>query len=599
MQKQVIANEIWAGRIPAAEAYKKKYEGLFFCDMLEDYYEGRQWDVQNPFEKYTVNKVYETVQIKLDQFIPTFPKFLISARAGNSDYNLELAGLSANLKQDVVNTIISDPNQNYVSEIRQAYKQSYFRFGIIEIGYAADWIMNPNAPKTPLDSDKDVNNISASHPKQLKKWEPKELPANERVYVKQINAKNFYVGGQDKKYLHQCGWYGYFEYVPKEDILALPGLMNRAELETEGSTFYVDDYIGNKNEADTQKDCYKVWKIWDNRFKLQLIILDGSYITISQKPFTRQAIFDYRPDLRVKAESFYPIPPVFHWICSQNELNETREQLKSHRRRFVRKFQIQEQMIDEDEIEKFETGPDGSLIVVKQREAITPVQDAPLGSAMAQAMVTSADDINQLSGTSSALRGKADRTTATEANIINVKADIRENAENDRVKLWVSRIGREILLTCQDKFILGMWVQLTQDPGETLFQTYQENQPVFDWVSGEDIDDGYDFKVEVDVTTLSASAQAQEAEAFLKFINLITQYPMIAMSPKLLREAAYRLGYRNEAVIKEMQQMALLTQMGMQQGMNIPQPGQAQQGNSQTIPPDNEQIRNAQMGALQ
>lgn len=600
-KEQIIADEIWQARIPAAVKYRKRYEGLFFCDMLEDYYEGRQWDVQNPFEKYTINKVYETVQIKLDQFIPTFPKFLVTASSGNSDWNLEFAAASATIKQDVVNTIITDPNQEYVNEIRLAYKQSFFRFGVVEVGYAADWIMNPNAQRPPTDADKDVDNVDPTKPKLLKKFEPPELPANERVYIKQINAKNFFVGGMDKKYLKQCGWYGYFEYVPKDDLLAIPNLMNRDKIENEAGTYYLDsdDYVGSNNETDSHRDCYKVWKIWDNKFKLQLLVLDGSFVTISQKPFDRTTIFDYRPDFQVKTESFYPIPPVFHWICSQNELNETREQLKAHRRRFVRKYQIRTGAITDPELEKWETGPDGSLIQVETDGAIKPIDDAAMGNSNAQSMMTSADDLNQLSGTSSALRGKADRTTATEAQIINAKADIRENAENDRVKSWVCRIGREILLTCRDKFVMGMWVELTSDPGQELFQTLQENQPAYQWVSSEDIDDGYDFKINVDVTTLSAAVQAQEGEAFLKFINLLTQYPMIAMSPKLIREAAYRLQYRNEAVIKEVQQMALLTQFGAMQGVGLPLPGQAQQANNKTIPPDNEQIRNQQMGAIQ
>ena len=37
---------------------------------------------------------------------------------------------------------------------------------------------------------------------------------------------------------------------------------------------------------------------------------------------------------------------------------------------------------------------------------------------------------------------------------------------------------------------------------------------------------------------------------------------MIAFSPTLVREAAYRVGYRNMQVIKELQKMALLMELG-------------------------------------
>ncbi len=42
----------------------------------------------------------------------------------------------------------------------------------------------------------------------------------------------------------------------------------------------------------------------------------------------------------------------------------------------------------------------------------------------------------------------------------------------------------------------------------------------------------------------------------------MNQFPQLAFSPLLVREAAYRVGYRNSKVIKELQKMALLAEMG-------------------------------------
>lgn len=600
MAKQIIADEVWAKQIPLANKYFEQWENTFHCKVLQDYYEGFQWagSHEEPFAKYKINKVFETIQIKNDQFVPSFLEYKIAPKAGNADFDLETAALSAALKQDVLNNLVGDENNDFCDELRLSYRDSFFYFGVFEVGYAADWIENPKAFKPLLKSDTTTDQ-DGSKPSYIRvKGEPLELPANEQVYFKRIDPKNFRVGGMDRHRLKNCTWYGYFEYVYKKDLLAMPGLMNKKKVEEASGAYYEDtSYSSEKDDGSISEECIKVWHIWHNKARVRLLILDEPFITLSQRTFTRQTIFDYRPDIRLTKESFYPIPQVFHWIASQDEINETREQLRNHRRKFIRKFQVVENAIDDPEIEKFETGPDGSLITVKRENAISAIQDAPLGNNLGEALITSTDDLNQISGISSAVRGKADRTTATEADIINQRANIRENAENDRVARWLCKIGRETLLCVRDNFTLGLWVEMTSDPNEQLFMTYQNNPQGYAFVTSEDLSDGYDFRIRIDPTTLSKVNQHEEKVAFFEFLNITSTYPQIALSPKLIRETAYRCGYRNESVIKEMQQMALLQQMALQMGMNeFASPGSAQQKTQESTPKTNEgarQITNA------
>lgn len=591
MPKQTIDDQIWVDRIDSANRYYKTWQGLFKCDILEDYYEGRQWrGLSEDYRPYTINKIFETVQIKLDSFIPEFPQYTVAAKPGNSDFDLETAGLSAQLKQDVLNTIIGNDKEVFAEELKAAYKDSYFRFGLLEVGYAADWVLNPNAPRPLLkgDTDKDQQGQRPS----IKK-EPAELPINERIYFKHVPARNFRVGGIDHKYLHRCTWCGYYEWVDKDDLLAIRSLMNRTLVER-GTETSKDDSTGDKGDHSHGTDAVKIWHIWDNKAKLRLIVLDEPRVTIFQRPLKRLNLFDFRHDLRVKSEGFYPVPPVFHWLSPQDETNETREQLRAHRRRFIRKFQYVEGSVDEEEIEKFETGGDGALVKVKRENAISAIQDAPLGAALDKAIMTSSDDLNQISGTSAEVRGVADRTTATQANIITQRSSVRENAERDRVAKWLIKVGRETLLTVREKFTLGVWVQFTSDTKESLMGEVQANKPAYEWVSSEDLNDGYDFRIDIDVTTLSSISQEAEKKKFLEFLAIVTQFPQVALSPKLIRECAYRVGYRNEAVIKEMQNMALLHQFSTMSGIaQATQGGQtAQQINSKNTPPQMEQTRN-------
>lgn len=614
--KQVIEDNIWRERLDAANRYYKQWEALFKCKILEQYYEGIMWKSQRElgYNPYVINKFFENIAIKVSEFMPTVPIFQVSPKPANSQYDLDAAIESTQTKEDTLNTLVQDNKAHFAEEMEMAYKDSFSRFGVIEVGYSADWILNPNAGKPLLNKDTD----RYLHGKATVKQEPDELPINERVYVKHIGASRFRVGGIDHKYLNRCTWCGYYDYVNKDDLIAMKGLMNAEKINTAAVVWPDPDIETNdRNTENHHGKALKLWHIWDLRAMLQLLILDDNNITIFQRKFKRLPLFDYRPDRRVLTEGFYPIPPAYNWLSPQDEINETREMLRAHRRRFVRKFQVVEGAMDDEELEKFETGPDGAVVKVKRPDAITPIENADLGNALTEAIQTSGDDLDRIAGVSQEDRGLPDRTTATQAQIVQNRGAIREQKEQIRIVNWMAGIGREILLTTRDKFVLGVFARLSSPEGENFLGEVQDNGEAFKWVTSEDLNDGYDFRINVDVTSLSATASMAEKQKFLEFISTLTQFPMIAFSPTLVREAAFRIGYRNMKAIKEFQKMALLMQMGkmqqlqmgikqeqmQMQAMQGPQPQQQglPGGNAaQNIVPGNpqaEQIQN-QMGNL-
>ena len=602
-QKQIVEDSIWQERLTAADKYYKEWEGLFKCDILDKYYEGFQWKSQSElsYNPYTINKVYETIQIKIASFIPTFPKFTVSSRPANED-QLEAASASSNLKADVLNTVTEEQSGNFAEEMEQAYKDSFFRFGIVETGYEADWVLNPNAPAPLLGKDAKINLSPEKQRKILE--EPPELPQNERVFVRHVPAKTFRIGGMDHKYLNHCGWCGYYEFVHRDDLMALPKLMNKDKVSSAG--------LSRERETINPQDKYKtegmkVWKIWDLRSHMRLLIVEDPCITVFQRKFERLPLFDLRPDKRLQIAGFYPIPPAFHWLSPQDEYNETREMLRTHRRRFIRKFQILEGMMDDEEIEKFESGPDGALVKVKRDQAIKPIDNADLGNSLTESIQTSADDLNRISGTSDESRGVADRTTATQATIVNQRTALRETKDRDRIVKWYCDIGREILLIVKDNFTSKTLVRLTSPEGEAFGGTVSsDKQAIYKFVQSEDLKDGYDFRIDVDLSTMSQAAAQDEKQKLFEYTAFLQQNPYVAFSPYLVREAAMRIGYRNEKAIAEFQQMALmmeLSRMQQLQGALAPQqqPPQPAGGNSQQMiqqatPPAQEQIRQQMMG---
>lgn len=591
MTKQLIDDSIWQDRLIGADKYYQDWEHYFKCDILDHYYEGKQWKSQSElaYNPYVINKMYETIQIKIASFIPTFPRFVVSSRPSNEG-DLESAAASADMKGDLLNTIIQEPSLNFAEEAEQIVKDSYLRFGIAEVGYEADWITNPNAPRPLLGKDAELNLSPEKRRKILA--EPPEIPQNERVFVKHIPAKTFRIGGMDHKYLNRCGWCGYYDYVHKDDLLSLPKLLNKDKINFSSSPSRERDAESPQNKY--KMDGVKVWRIWDLRARVRLLILDSPCVTLFQRKFERLPLFDIRPDKRLLLSGFYPIPPAYHWLSPQDEYNETREMLRTHRRRFIRKFQIQEGMVDDEELEKFETGPDGALIKVKKDGAIKPIDNADLGQSLGESVQLAADDLNRISGTSDESRGIADRTTATQATIVNQRSALRETKERDRFVKWYCEIGREILLIVRDNFTGPTIVKLTSPEGERFGQSVNDKSETYKWIRSEDLKDGYDFRIDVDLSTMSVNEQQKEKQALLEFTAYLGQNPFVAFSPALVREAAVRMNFRNEKAIAEFQQMALLMELGRMQQLQAaiqPQGGNSQQLLQQATPPDQEQIR--------
>jgi hypothetical protein len=157
--------------------------------------------------------------------------------------------------------------------------------------------------------------------------------------------------------------------------------------------------------------------------------------------------------------------------------------------------------------------------------------------------------------------------------------------------VWMAEIGRETLTQAKENLVEGIWIKDTSNAGEQVLDDLQL-KPIYKYITSQQIDDGYDYDVDVDVMNQTPAAMAQQQQAFITFVSLITKFPQLAMSPILIREAAYRSGYRNEKVIHQMQQVAVLSLAAKaQQAQNPNQPAIASPGQQgQANNPANAQV---------
>jgi hypothetical protein len=567
----------WIDRIAAAERAKKAWEEKFRCRRLNDYYENFQWKARTDgpqlnYNPYTLNMFYSTIKIKMASFLFQKPKFNVTPEPGHSHWDIEFAVESAQLKQDCLNTIVKNRNIHFAKHLKYAALDAFTRFGIIEVGYAADW-RNPQKEDPLLNSWE--NPDYTGEESRLKVVDDNELPQSEWFYIKRIKADRFVVSVSDAEELEDHQWVGYWQYYYLDTLKKTKGI--NIPDNYSGSAYSMDD-IGSYSK-DRQTNLYlpsslnanplcKVWHIWDLVAKKRRLILDGwtgEDYELWNDTIERLPLVDLRWELRL--DGFYPIPPAWYWLSSQDEINEAREQIRSYRRRFTRKFQAIRGAVDPEEMEKFVSGPDGVTIEVKSMDAIKPIDNPEIGPTSENALVQAKDDFNLISGTSAEARGQdADRATATASKIIDARSQVRESVDQLDFSVFASAIGRELLCQAQEKMTLGMWIKYTSDPSQSgMMQDMTPNSPYYKFIKAQDLNDGYDFDVDVDVVNATPVAQQTEQTSFVNFVTFIQQFPMLALSPVLIRETAYRFGYKNEQVIHQMQQAAILQQQLQQQ----------------------------------
>jgi hypothetical protein len=580
----------WNHRIKAANNYFERWEQKFDCKQLEKYLEGFQTtDFGGNYTPYVLNLFESTFAIKEPSLLFKKPTFYVDPRPSAYDSLSSKAFEWASNATDLLNTISIHPDTGLSSALEMAVIDAVSYFGVVEVQFKTDWMNNPAAG---LDITEYSPEMEEEVPTGEK--EPTQIVTKEWIEVKRISAHRFRVGGNDCSTLEKSDWCGYYEYLRVSDLKASNGFKNLAAVTFSGSRSdeYTSDYNEDENQVELKGDLIKVWKIWDNKTQQFFMMTDGENIVIYEEDFERLPLFDLR--FKKRRKGWYPVPYSYSWKSPQDEINETREQVRSARRRAKRVWTMKDGNMVPDEMDKITSGPDGTIAISTVDDPLRPVQYPQLDSSIGLTLQVSKDDFNLASGTSAEQRGESDRTTATQASIIDQRATIRDNREKEKVAEWVCKIGFEILKQFKN-FTLPFMIRVAHDVGG-FFTDVPDIQAEWKAITSEDLGN-IEYQVDITVESLSPVANDQEKRKFMEFLAIISQYSIISTHPDLIMEAGYRVGYKNIKVIKAFQQAAILQmvgQMGGAPGMEggNPNDNMAQQTTQQMQPPTQTQIQN-------
>jgi hypothetical protein len=571
----------WFERITPAEKARDAWATKFQTDLLERYWEGFQWGAmpaEDSERKYTINMVYAAMEAAKPSLLFRTPTVKMTPRPTKADDLGSTIREQAEFCQDTVQTFLDDRRVNFQAETELALHEAYFRFGIVEVGYTADWIDNPHAGKPVLKGD-------SNDPLLDEQSKPIEQPTrvikegSETLYVKRIPASTFLVSVSSKNSLADNDWVAYHEWHYVEDVKRHPDYKNTESLSATG---VISDRLRNvealsPEELERRHGMVRLWKLWDLRTKKRYVLAEGhpkflqDGIPYTTLPF---AVLKFHERLN----QFYPLPPVYNWKSPQDEVNETREMQRVHRRRFTRRYTMRDGVFDPTEIEKLESGEDGVYAVHKGapgEQPLVPVPDAPLDGAVWNNLAAGKEDFTQVSLSSGETRGLPQAATATQANIVNTQQQIRQSAERTRVAAWLADIARIMLETVREKMALPFWIQKHVDiTSPAAAEEAIEVTALWQQITTDQLGE-LDFDIAIELASMSPVTQDAQKASWIEMLTAITNPAVIrylAISPYMLRRTLHLAGIRNATDVKAIEeaiqagflqeQMAMMAQQG-------------------------------------
>jgi hypothetical protein len=573
--------KVWMRRLTRATKVFDAWEKEFECEHLDAYYRGKHWRGKTEEQakgRYTINLIFATVETQLPTLLFSRPKVEVEARPDREEEPSSNAGARATLIKHTLQTFVEKRTLHFPFVTTLALRDAYARFGLVEVGYTADWVDNPNADKPVLKDDGSTMVDKAGEPVQ----HPKKIikpGSKESLFVKRVCPRDFRCS-PGRNVLAENDWVAYCEWHYVEDVKRNPLYKHTENLKASGrGPGDVDTEIPDAaltDPVDGPPEQVQLWKIWDLRRKVRHVVAVGH-----DKMLMEAKAFPFMPFADLKffelGDAYYPLPPMFNWLSPQDEINESRDAQRIHRRRFSRRY-MKEPIVDDKEFQKLESGEDGVCITVPRVEPspIAPIPDAELGQSNWAQLAATKDDFLQITGVSGEQRGAPEAQTATQANIVNIRGQIREARARNQVAEWLGAIVHLMLLTIREHMTLPFMVKQSTDPFEL---PPEEETKAWSQIKREDVED-LDVDVRIDVSSLSPVAADADRQGWNVVLQLLANkdlQPYLMMeNPKapgkpspLLRKTLMKNGITSENEILEIWRVgqAVMQQQMMMQAM--------------------------------
>jgi hypothetical protein len=603
--------KLWLNRVKAAEKARDEWESRYLVTTCREYWSGIQRSDpqdQGGDARAQTNRIQPYVRQRIPSLYFYYPFARVAASPAKSDTPQETVDDKAQLLQDTANSLIRDPECRLKEQTLISLLEAHWAFGCIEVGYSADWIDNPalKSEAPPLKENERTEGVEAGaapdpmaspmeampEPTEpMEQEQPDQIISKEWFWTRRIPARQMLFAVPETTHIDELDWYGYWEYVPLEDVKRAPAYKNTRELKAGGKR-------DEKKEGDTatSMDDVLLYKIWDARTKTKYVFAEGHDKPLLKQSFKRRCLFPLV--FQAEPDKIRGIPPIYNLLGAQDEYNESREFLRIQRKTRVPRWTVDEQFIDPAEMEKFEDNEPNTWIKRKGNstgDVISPVVQPNLSDAALQSLTLSRQEFDELAGSTGESRQTATSDTATQAAIMNQRQTVQESFDRHLVANWLSEIIRELVMLAIDKMTLDRWISINTDPYSPAFmQDAQMIAGQWQQITQQTLEEATDslrWDINVDVDSLSPVSEQEKQAQWMNALNLISNpavAPLLAMSPELLKRTLDLNGIKNakdQAAIGQALMQKAQLEMQMAQAKMAGPPGVAPQPGGPGGPP--------------
>lgn len=255
--------------------------------------------------------------------------------------------------------------------------------------------------------------------------------------------------------------------------IAFKSLATKDTLKQEGVEEVKAEKAGDKGAT--------IYDVWHRLSRKRYIFLEGEDEPVKEEEFPK-----WCETFPCVVMAFNEVPDKALPVCdgamieSQiREKNYIRSQQVMHRRRFNRKYAVENNAMNPEEISKFEANVDGSLIKVNDQNKIPqPIQDAPLPADVYQVEARIDQDIARLTGAQEIQRGAAmlREQTATEASIMDQRLQLRTSERQDVVENTIQDVIRILAKIIQCEYDFPHYAQIVGEDGVPQMRSYTKEE---------------------------------------------------------------------------------------------------------------------------
>lgn len=590
-KKSMDLQALWMERINRAKKVKKTWKDLFRVNLIREYIDGKQKsDEYDSADWITINNLYSHLKAQLPALYSADPYFYVKlARSFRPDpRTIALWEQRGRIRASYLNYLKRELKLK--SKARISIQDAFSSFGVLKTRYKADVMENPNAGETIAgESGSDLMDDQGNP-----LVEPDTLAANGRYIIERIHPDEILFDEDAGPLEDTWNWIAQeirmtiadAKKDPKYKKAILAKLKGMGESQDEdrklreqrkkgGDITGRSERMAKAKSKDNEPEIAVFWEIYDLKNKKWLTIAENADVPLADPaplppgvemhPFSFLTFTD-------RDDSPYPHPPLSPLMDPAKEYNRARSDIQKHRKRFNRKYTAGKQAFGEDtaELSKVESGDDGTVVLVNgdPRMAIWPIAEASLDPMRYNELTYLKAEMIELAGhNSSESMGLASADTATQSALLDKRLEMKEGDAMSMVTDFITDVARKLDMLVQVHIDREEAVKIAGPQGE-----FWELVTPDDY---EDVDAEYEYTVNIGAT-IPRMPQV-ERSSWMAFLTLLSSFPQLALSKRLLIKMAEMHHIEDEAMIDEILAIAQKMMSGA-----LPQPGQA--GSSPGVP---------------